>query len=101
MTPHDGSRISADEQRKRKRESFIIAFSLLLIIFLTATEIHLTRLSSDVPIGNNILIFGLINIIILLIILLIYLLVRNITKLIVERRQNVLGAQLRTKLVLA
>ena len=100
MSQHE-NQISSHERRKRKRESQIIAFSLLLIIFLTITEIHLTRLSSEVPLGNNILILGMINIIILLIILLVYLVVRNITKLFLERRQNILGAKLRTKLVLA
>jgi two-component system nitrogen regulation sensor histidine kinase NtrY len=90
-----------EELRKRKREGFIIAFSLLLIIFFTATKIHLTKLSSEVPMGNNIIIFGIINVIILLIILLIYLVFRNVAKLMLERRQNVIGAKLRTKLVLA
>ena len=49
------------ELRKRKREGFIVAFSLLLIIFLTATEIHLSKLSSEVAMGNNIIIFGIIG----------------------------------------
>ena len=88
------------ELRKRKREGFIVAFSLLLIIFLTATEIHLSKLSSEVAMGNNIIIFGIINIIILLIILLIYLVFRNVAKLMIERRKNAIGAKLRTKLVL-
>jgi two-component system nitrogen regulation sensor histidine kinase NtrY len=89
------------EQRKRKREAFIIAISLLLITILTSTQIHLTRISSEVPMGANILIFGLINIITLLIILFIYLMARNIFKLVKERRLNRVGARLRTKLVLA
>ncbi len=89
------------ELRKRKREGFIVAFSLLLIIFLTVTEIHLSKLSSDVPMGNNIVIFGIINIIILLIILLIFMVFRNVAKLMIEHRRNALGAKLRTKLVLA
>ena len=93
--------IPAAEVRKRRREGIIIVTSLLLIIALTATEIHLTRLSSEVPMGNKILIFGLINIITLLIILLIYLVCRNLAKLLLERRRNVIGAKLRTKLVLA
>ncbi len=91
----------AYELRKRKREGFIIFFSLVLIIVLTALEIHLTRLSSDVPMGGNILIFGMINVITLLIILFIYLLARNIFKLVMERRLKKLGARLRTKLVVA
>lgn len=89
------------EVRKRKRESFIIAISLLFIIILTWAEIHLARLRASVQVGNKIIIFGLINIIILLIILLVYLVIRNIAKLLLERRQNVVGAKLRTKLVLA
>ena len=89
------------EIRKRKREGIIVVISLLLIVFLTGSEIHLSKLSSEVPMGNNILIFGLINIIILLIILLIYLVFRNIAKLLLEQRRNIVGARLRTKLVLA
>jgi two-component system nitrogen regulation sensor histidine kinase NtrY len=89
------------ELRKRKREGFIVVFSLLLIIFLTVTEIHLSKLSSEVPMGNNIVIFGIINIIILLIILLIFMVFRNVAKLMIEHRRNALGSKLRTKLVLA
>lgn len=101
MTKHPPSNLPPSELKKRKREWVIIVLSLLLIIVCTAAEIHLTRLSSEVPMGNNILIFGLINIITLLIILLIYLVFRNIAKMLMERRQNVIGARLRTKLVLA
>ncbi|WP_243373006.1 ATP-binding protein [Geotalea sp. SG265] len=109
MTTGKGSKVGTStekglpkaELRKRKREGFIVAFSLLLIIFLTVTEIHLSKLSSDVPMGNNIVIFGIINIIILLIILLIFMVFRNVAKLMIEHRRNALGAKLRTKLVLA
>lgn len=101
MEKDNKSGLPAAEIRKRKREGIIVVISLLLIAFLTGSEIHLSKLSSEVPMGNNILIFGLINIIILLIILLVYLLFRNIAKLLLEQRQNVVGAKLRTKLVLA
>ncbi|RII25940.1 MAG: PAS domain-containing sensor histidine kinase [Geobacter sp.] len=101
MQNHPLSNLPPAERKKRKREWVIIALSLLFIIFFTAAEIHLTRLSSEVPMGSNILIFGLINIITLLIILLIYLLFRNVAKMFMERRQNIIGARLRTKLVLA
>jgi len=89
------------ELRKRKREGLIISFSLLLIIVLTWAEIHLATLRAAVPIESKIFTFGLINIIILLIILLVYLVFRNVAKLLMERRQNAIGAKLRTKLVLA
>ncbi|GFO70667.1 PAS domain-containing sensor histidine kinase [Geomonas limicola] len=96
-----GPTLTPRELRKRKREAVIIVVSLLAILLLTSAEIHLSRLNSEVPIGNNITIFGIINIIILLIILLVYLVFRNIAKLFVERRKNAPGSQLRTKLVLA
>lgn len=89
------------ELKKRKREGLIIVISLLSIILLTWAEIHLARLRAAVPIESKILIFGLINVIILLVVLLIYLVFRNIAKLLMERRQNAIGAKLRTKLVLA
>lgn len=93
--------LSSTELKKRKREGVIIVLSLFLLIFLTATEVHLTKLSSEAPMAHSLLIFGFINIIILLIILLIYLVCRNAAKLIMERRSNAIGARLRTKLVLA
>jgi two-component system nitrogen regulation sensor histidine kinase NtrY len=89
------------EIRKRRREAVIIVLSLAMIILLTYAEVHLTRLSSEVPLGSNILIFGIINIVILLIILLMYLVVRNLAKLLIEQRRSIIGAKLRTKLVLA
>jgi two-component system nitrogen regulation sensor histidine kinase NtrY len=101
MTERETTKLPPDEIKKRKRESLIIALSLLFIIVLTWAEIYLARLRAVVQLGNKIIIFGLINIIILLIILLVYLVFRNLAKLLVERRHNVVGAQLRTKLVLA
>ena len=95
------SKIAPAELRKRKREGIIVCLSLLTILLLTSVEIHLSRLSSEVPMGSNITIFGIINIIILLIILLVYLVFRNIAKLLLERRMNAPGSRLRTKLVLA
>ncbi|HEX8960380.1 MAG TPA: PAS domain-containing sensor histidine kinase, partial [Geobacteraceae bacterium] len=89
------------EIRKRKREGFIIAVSLLLIVFLTWAEIRIATLRAAVPIESKIFTFGLINIIILFIILLIYLVSRNVAKILMERQHNVIGAKLRTKLVLA
>lgn len=89
------------EQRKRKREAIIVGSLLLLISFLIATQIHLTRISSEVPMGGNIVIFALINVITLLIILFGYLLARNIFKIFKERQLDRLGTRLRTKLVMA
>jgi len=89
------------EIKKRRREGIIISISLLLIVILTFAEIRLTQMSAQAPLWSNIVTFGIINIIILLIILLVYLVFRNIAKLFIEQRHNVIGAKLRTKLVMA
>src|SRR5512138_2734349 len=101
MTERKNNSEPAREYRKRKREAIIIGISLLLISILIATQIHLTKISSEVAMGANIIIFGLINVITLLIILFIYLLARNLFKLFKEHRLNKMGARLRTKLVMA
>lgn len=89
------------EQKRRRRERIIILITILVIVVLTLVENHVAKLSSLIPISNDILIFGLININIILIILLIFLIVRNIVKLIFERRHGIIGSKLRTKLVAA
>ena len=53
------------------------------------------------PVSGNTLIFFLININIILIILLVFLIVRNLVKLIYERRRGIAGSKLRTRLVAA
>jgi len=93
------TKISPVERKKRTREALIIVLALILIVFLTKAEIHLTRMTVDAPIGSNITIFGIINVVVLLVILLVYLVCRNAVKLIAESRSNPLATKLRTKLV--
>lgn len=94
-------KLAPHERRKRVREGVIIFLALVLIIFLTRAEIRLTQLSADAPMGSNIAIFGVINVVILLVILLVYLVSRNVVKLFMESRTNPLATRLRTKLVLS
>jgi two-component system nitrogen regulation sensor histidine kinase NtrY len=89
------------ERNKRIREAAIICLAVLLIILLTRAELRLTQLSADAPMGSNIAIFGVINLVILLVILLVYLVCRNIVKLFMESRSNPLATRLRTKLVIS
>ncbi|MDD5168463.1 MAG: ATP-binding protein [Syntrophales bacterium] len=89
------------EKRRRKRERIIIIFTFFAIILLTFLETHLTRKDALLPVSNNILIFGLININIILILLLIFLITRNVVKLVYERRHGIIGSKIRTKLVAA
>ncbi len=89
------------EARRRRNELLIIGIISILIIILTTIEIKFPQVGGMIPIANNIVIFSLININIILILLLIFLVIRNVVKLIFERRRKVLGAKLRTKLVVA
>jgi two-component system nitrogen regulation sensor histidine kinase NtrY len=91
----------SSEARRRRNELIIIGIISILILVLTTIEMKYPQLGGKIPIANNIIIFSLININIILILLLIFLVIRNLVKLIFERKQKVLGAKLRTKLVVA
>jgi two-component system nitrogen regulation sensor histidine kinase NtrY len=89
------------EGRRRRNELLIIGIISILILILTTIEIKFPQIGGKIPIANNIIIFSLININIILILLLIFLVIRNVVKLIFERKRKVMGAKLRTKLVVA
>jgi two-component system nitrogen regulation sensor histidine kinase NtrY len=93
----DGER----ESRKRRNEFYIIMIISLLIVTFTYFEMRLPQIGEGIPIAHNVIIFSLININIILLLLLIFLVIRNLVKLIFERKQRILGAKLRTKLVAA
>ncbi len=93
----DGER----ESRKRRNEFYIIMIISLLIVTFTYFEMRLPQVGEGIPIAHNVIIFSLININIILLLLLIFLVIRNLVKLIFERKQRILGAKLRTRLVAA
>src|SRR3989338_1376840 len=89
------------ERRKRKRELVLVVVLVSLLVGLTIAEFQLTQLSSTLPFVNSIFFFGLLNINIIILIALVWLVFRNIGKLFLERRRKILGARLKTKLVIA
>src|SRR5687768_12582229 len=89
------------EKRKRKREMILIVLLVLSFIGLTVAEFRLTQLSNTLPFVNSIFFFGLLNVNVIILIALVWLVFRNIGKLFIERRRNILGARLKTKLVIA
>jgi len=93
----DGER----ESKKRRNEFYIIMIISLLIVTFTYFEMRLPQVGEGIPIAHNVIIFSLININIILLLLLIFLVIRNLVKLFFERKQRILGAKLRTKLVAA
>jgi two-component system nitrogen regulation sensor histidine kinase NtrY len=88
------------ERAKRRRERLAIGIVAALVIGLTILEANLAALGGTVAFTNNIVIFALINLNVILIVLLIFLVTRNVFKLILDRRRNILGAKIRSRLVL-
>ena len=98
--PEYKENIQKDLMRQR-RERYIIAALAVVIIILSYVTFNVFDLGLDLPISDSILIFALININVILLLLLLFLTLRNLVKLLFERRKGIMGARLRTKLVLA
>ena len=97
------SYLEAERQdlRRRRRERYIIASLMVVVVVLTTLSFRVFDLGIDLSLSHSILVFGLINLNIILLLLLLFLVVRNLVKLLFERRKKIMGAKLRTKLVLA
>ena len=95
------SYISAEERKRRKREVIISVVIIAVIALLTFAENRIMHFGAGIPVSNTILMFILININLLLLILLIFLVFRNLVKLLYDRKRKVMGAKLRTRLVVA
>lgn len=93
--------MDAREKRKRRREGIGILILAVCFILLTITEFRLSQLSSTLPFVNSIFFFGLLNLNIVLLLALVWLVLRNVGKLVIERRRKVMGARLKTKLVIS
>src|SRR6267142_5366819 len=87
------------EHNRRKRNLVIIGAFLLLIAGATAFDLGI--FAPELPVASNIVIFALFNLNLIVFLLLLILLFRNLVKVWFERRQNVIGARFRAKLVLA
>ncbi len=93
------SNLPIDEIKRRKREKILICIIIPLILFLFIIEYLLLKKSINLPSLSNLVVFALININTILLLLLAFLILRNLVKLIFEDRAEILGAKLRTKLV--
>ena len=87
------------EQNRRKRNLLVIAGFLVLIGGLSAFDMGV--IAPELPVASNIVIFALFNLNLIVFLLLLVLLFRNLVKLGFERRQKVIGARFKAKLVLA
>src|SRR5205823_2813393 len=87
------------EQNRRKRYLLVILGFLVLVGGLSVFD--LGSFAPEIPVASNIVIFALFNLNLIVFLLLLLLLFRNLVKVWVERRQKVIGARFRAKLVLA
>lgn len=101
VLPPVNDAIDTRERKKRRRELIGILILAVCFILLTLTEFRLSQLSSTLPFVNSIFFFGLLNLNIVLLLALVWLVLRNVGKLVIERRRKVMGARLKTKLVIS
>ena len=95
------SSVPNTESRKRRREWLLVVAIIGLVALSLRYQGQLFDLTAEIPLSGNILVLALINLNILLIILCLFLVMRNIFKLLLERRRGLPGAKLRSKLVLS
>jgi len=106
MDPLDTSReieerLRLEEAKRRKREGWVILIATLMVLLFAFFEVLLPEVPPEYSPTNNIAFFLLLNINIILLVLLVFLVIRNIVKLIFERRKRIFGSRLRVRLVLA
>ncbi len=94
-------RLKLEEAKRRKREALVILITTLMVIVFAFFEVQLPDVSPEYSLSGNIAFFLLININIILLVLLVFLVVRNLVKLVFERKRRILGSRLRVRLVLA
>jgi two-component system nitrogen regulation sensor histidine kinase NtrY len=87
------------EPNRRRRNLLIISAFLLLVG--AASAVNFEMRVPQLPLASNILVFALFNLNLLVFLLLLVLLFRNLIKLWFERREKLIGAKFKTKLVLA
>ncbi len=100
-TSQEISHLANKDRKRRRREIIIICILTIIIAALFYIEMNLPNLPTDLPILGNVIVFALININIILLLLLIFLILRNLIKLLLQRKRKIVGFRLRTKLVVA
>ncbi len=97
MTSQDTAMI----RRRRRRERAVIFTVLSLVLVLGFFQGWFFHYKSELSLFGNVLLIVLVNVNLILLLLLLYLVIRQIVKLVFERKKGVLGHKLRTRLTLA
>jgi len=93
------SKHSHGEQTRKKRELLLIFAILITVGILTFIETRITNFGGDLPLSSTILMFILINTNLLLLLALILLVFRNLAKLYYEKKNNIFGTKIKTRLI--
>ncbi len=96
---HRRRRADEHESRKRRNEMLIIGITALILAVLFVFEWHLPEVKGSLSSGRNIFYLSLINLNVILLLLMLFLIIRNLVKLVFERKRRILGSKLRSKLV--
>jgi len=91
--------VAPAERRRRRREGLLIVAAGLAVVIFALWELR--RPGATDAAAGNVFSFFVVNVNIILLLLLIFLVLRNVLKLVLERRQRVPGSHLRSRLVLA
>ena len=90
-----------EKRSRRKKEGLLILFILILVVVLTMVETRITPFGKGFSLSSTVSMFILININLLLLLTLFLLVFRNLAKLYYEKKNNVLGSKLKTRLITA
>lgn len=90
-----------DERLRRRRETIAIGVTAVLFALLAVMGLWTPELSQSQSQASNVLFFLITNLNLVLLVLLMFLVVRNLVKLVLERRRGIVGSRLRSRLVLA
>ena len=89
------------ENKKRRRELFLVALLGVLFIVLTWILFRMFTISEQLPFQHSIFFFGLVNFNIILFLGLMFFIFRNIVKQFAEREGGPIGSSLKNKLIAA
>jgi two-component system nitrogen regulation sensor histidine kinase NtrY len=90
-----------NEPARKKKEGFLILIIIITVAVLTFIETRVIDFGSDFPLSSTVLMFILINTNLLLLLTLLLLVFRNLAKLYYEKKNNILGSKLKTRLITA
>ncbi len=89
-----------EQKRSRRKKEIIFIFLILAAVaVLTLVETSITSFGSEFSLSSTVMMFILININLLLLLTLFLLVFRNLAKLYYEKKKNVFGSKLKTRLV--